>query len=329
MPRSRAWRCAEARRSAPRRSSRRRRSRSWRSSTASSRRRRRELLRGARSASGSSTPAPRSTSCEGTREVREGDWTVAPEPDALQNRRVEITGPTERKMVINALNSGANGFMADFEDSNSPTWSNMVGRPGEPGGRRAPHDRVHEPRGQGVPPGGRARHAARAPARLAPARAPPAGGRRAGRRRAVDFGLYLFHNARELLERGAGPYFYLPKLESHLEARLWNDVFCAAQDALGHRARHDQGHRPDRDAPGGLRDGRDPLRAARALRRAQRRALGLHLQHDQALPHRARVRAAGPRRGEDDRAVHARLHRAAGQDLPPARRPRHGRDGGA
>ena len=99
-----------------------------------------------------------------------------------------------------------------------------------------------------------------------------------------DFGLAFFHNARELLERGSGPYFYLPKLESHLEARLWNDVFVLAQDALGIAAGHDPRDRPDRDDPRRVRDGRDPLRAARPLRRAERRPLGLHLQRDQEVP---------------------------------------------
>jgi malate synthase len=169
---------------------------------------------------------------EGTRDVREGEWRVAPVPDALKDRRVEITGPTSRKMVINALNSGAAGFMADFEDANSPTWSNMAG--GQVNlidavRRTIEHDEggkhyrlgpetatlLVRPRGWHLPE----RH-------LLVDGKPPAGA-------FMDFGLYLFHNARELLERGAGPYFYLPKLESHLEARLWNDVFFFAEEALG------------------------------------------------------------------------------------------------
>ena len=170
---------------------------------------------------------------EETRETREGDWTIAPEPDALQDRRVEITGPTDRKMVINALNSGASGFMADFEDSNSPTWSNMVGGQvslidavrrtiefTSPEGKDyrledEPATLLVRPRGWHLPE----RH-------LLVDGEPVAGA-------LMDAALYVFHNARELLERGAGPYFYLPKLESHLEARLWNEVFCAVQDALG------------------------------------------------------------------------------------------------
>ena len=124
-----------------------------------------------------------------------------------------------------------------------------------------------------------------------------------------------------------GPYFYLPKLESHLEAR------CGAtrsdrRGGLGLERGHDQGHRPDRDPPGRLRDGRDPLRAARPRGRPERGPLGLHLLGHQALPHAARFRAPGPLGGDDDRAVHARLHRAAREDLPRARRARHGRDVG-
>jgi malate synthase len=167
-----------------------------------------------------------------TREVRDGAWTVAPAPDALQDRRVEITGPTSRKMVINALNSGARGFMADFEDSNSPTWTNMIGGQvnlvdAVRGTIEHDEDGKHyelgedtatllvRPRGWHLPE----RHVVVDGEGMAGA--------------LVDFGLFLFHNARELLERGAGPYFYLPKLESHLEARLWNDVFVYAQEALG------------------------------------------------------------------------------------------------
>src|SRR3954451_18655970 len=167
-----------------------------------------------------------------TREVREGEWRIAPEPEALADRRVEITGPTSRKMVINALNSGARGFMADFEDSNSPTWENMAG--GQVNlidavRRSIEHEengkeyRLEEetatllvrPRGLHLPE----RH-------LLVDGEPVAGA-------FMDFGLFLFHNARELLERGAGPYFYIPKLESHLEARLWNDAFNLAQHAVG------------------------------------------------------------------------------------------------
>jgi malate synthase len=167
-----------------------------------------------------------------TREVREGDWTVAPPPPALRDRRVEITGPTDRKMVINALNSGARGFMADFEDSLSPTWSNVIG--GQANLIDAIEGRIEHAEGDKsyrlndetatllVRPRGWHlvdRH-------LIVDGAPVAGA-------LLDFGLFLFHNAHRLLERGAGPYFYLPKLESHLEARLWNEVFVHAQELLG------------------------------------------------------------------------------------------------
>ncbi len=165
--------------------------------------------------------------------VRDEEWTVPPAPAGLQDRRVEITGPTDRKMVINALNSGARGFMADFEDANSPTWSNMIGgqvnltdavrgviEHSEPGGKEY---RLEEetatllvrPRGWHLVE----RH-------LCVDGEPIAGG-------LVDFGLYFLHNARELLERGRGPYFYLPKLEGADEAALWNDVFDLAEDSLG------------------------------------------------------------------------------------------------
>jgi malate synthase len=167
-----------------------------------------------------------------TKEVREGDWQIAPEPDALQNRRVEITGPTSRKMVINALNSGASGFMADFEDSNSPTWNNMIG--GQVNLADAIRRTIsHEENGKEY----------RLDGELATLLVRPRGWHLVERNLLVDgeqvagglvdFGLYFFHNARELLERGAGPYFYLPKMESHREARLWNDVFNLAEDHVG------------------------------------------------------------------------------------------------
>ena len=168
-----------------------------------------------------------------TREVRDGDWRVAPPPADLEDRRVEITGPDQRKMVINALNSGARGFMADFEDSNSPTWANMIGGHVNLADAIARTIEFDVARRQGVPARRRGRHAAGPPARLAPARAPPAGRRRPIAGALCDFGFYFFHNARALLERGSGPYFYLPKLESHLEARLWNDVFEFAAGRLG------------------------------------------------------------------------------------------------
>ena len=170
---------------------------------------------------------------DATAEVRERDWQVLPPPPALRDRRTEITGPTDHKMVINALNSGARGFMADFEDANSPTWANMVG------GQANLIDAVRGTIEHTAPDGREYRLDEETATLLVRPRGwhlverhvlvdgdPVAGG-------LFDFALFLFHNAEELLERGAGPFFYLPKLESHLEARLWNDAFLLAQEALG------------------------------------------------------------------------------------------------
>ena len=168
-----------------------------------------------------------------TRSVREGQWRVAPAPADLNDRRVEITGPVERKMMINALNSGAKVFMADFEDALSPTWENVVT------GQANCMDAIRRTIEFRSPEGKRYALGA-TPATLV---IRPRGWHLVERHVTVDgvpvsaslfdFGLYLFHNARELTARGSGPYFYLPKMESHLEARLWNEVFVAAQDALG------------------------------------------------------------------------------------------------
>ncbi|HEX8968329.1 MAG TPA: malate synthase A [Chloroflexota bacterium] len=169
-----------------------------------------------------------------TRHIREGDWQVAPvETPDLQKRWVELTGPTDRKMLINALNSGADVYMADFEDANTPSWQNMIeGQVNlvdavqgtisfdNPDGRTYRLNDVTatllvRPRGWHLPE----KH-------VLVDGSPVAGA-------LFDFGLYLFHNARRLLQRGSAPYFYLPKLENHREARLWNDVFQLAQDTLG------------------------------------------------------------------------------------------------
>jgi malate synthase len=167
-----------------------------------------------------------------TRKIREGDWQVAPAPRDLQDRRVEITGPVDRKMVINALNSGARCFMADFEDANSPTWENCVeGQANLIDAIDGTIELVTEdkeyrlndktavlivrPRGWHLPE----RHVTVDGEPISAS--------------LFDFGLYLFHCGRRQLDAGSGPYFYLPKLESHLEARLWNDVFVAAQEELG------------------------------------------------------------------------------------------------
>jgi malate synthase len=169
-----------------------------------------------------------------TAQIRESDWTAAPLPQDILDRRVEITGPVDRKMIINALNCGANVFMADFEDASTPTWTNMID--GQFNLASAVHREIDytdaqtgreyrlndttailfvRPRGWHLPE----KH-------MTVDGVPMSGA-------LFDFGLYFFHNAKELLARGTGPYFYLPKMESHLEARLWNDVFVHAQDALG------------------------------------------------------------------------------------------------
>ena len=167
-----------------------------------------------------------------TKQIRDGDWTIAPVPKDLQCRRVEITGPVERKMIINALNSGADAYMTDFEDSNSPNWDNQItGQINlidairrritlEQGGKTYRlNDKVAtlvvRPRGWHLDE----KHVFVDGERVS-------GG-------IFDFALYMFHNARELVARGSGPYFYLPKMESHLEARLWNDIFVATQKELG------------------------------------------------------------------------------------------------
>jgi malate synthase len=167
-----------------------------------------------------------------TEKVRKGDWKVAPIPADIENRRVEITGPVDRKMVINALNSGANVFMADFEDANSPTWDNVIT------GQRNMIDAVRRTIEFASPEGKQYRLIAN-PAVLF---VRPRGWHLTEKHVQVDgepisgslfdFGLYFFHNAAERVKRGTGVYLYLPKLESHLEARLWNDVFNFAEDRL-------------------------------------------------------------------------------------------------
>ena len=264
-----------------------------------------------------------------TADVRDGDWTVPPPPPGLVDRRVEITGPTERKMTINALNSGAKVWLADLEDANTPHWANVVG------GQVNLYDAVRRTIAFDAPDGrhyelngGPTPTIVMRPRGWHLRRAAPAGRRGAGRRRAGRLRALLLPQRRpSSLDRGSGPYFYLPKMESHHEARLWNDVFTTRRSALGIAAGHDPGHRADRDHPGRVRDGRDPVRAARPRRRPQRRPLGLPVQHHQVLPRRGPRSCCRTGRGDDDRAVHAGVHRAAGRDLPPARRVRDGRHG--
>ena len=164
--------------------------------------------------------------------IRQGDWKVASIPRDLRDRRVEITGPVDRKMIINALNSGASVFMADFEDSNSPTWTNNIE------GQQNLRDAIRGTIEYTSPEGKRYQLGSKlATLMVRPrgwhldekhflAEGKPISGA------LFDFGLFFFHNAAALLSKGTGPYFYLPKLENHLEARLWNDVFCFAQDEL-------------------------------------------------------------------------------------------------
>lgn len=169
-----------------------------------------------------------------TAAVREGDWTVSPIPTDLRDRRVEITGPTDAKMAINALNSGARVWLADLEDANTPHWRNVLG------GQITLYDAVRRQLAYTSPEG--KAYALAEPENLPVIVPRPRGWHfdeehvTADGRPVVaalfDFGIYFFHNAREQLARGSGAYFYLPKLESHLEARLWNDVFTHAEAAL-------------------------------------------------------------------------------------------------
>jgi malate synthase len=197
--------------------------------------RRDELLEARRSRRAEVSRTGRLDFLDETREVREGDWTVAPAPADFADRRVEITGPTERKMAINALNSGAKVWLADLEDANTPHWDNVIGgqvslfdavrRTIELTTPQGKHYELKDP--NGIPvivPRPRGWHFDEE--HLTLDGRPLVGA-------LVDFGLYFFHNAAELIARGSGPYFYLPKMESHLEARLWNDVFTFAQEALG------------------------------------------------------------------------------------------------
>ncbi len=169
----------------------------------------------------------------GTAHIRRSDWSVASSPRDLQDRRVEITGPTDRKMIINALNSGANVYMADFEDANSPTWHNLID------GQLNLCDTVDGTISFTSPEGKQYRLNAETATLMVRPRGlhlpekhvwlngKPVPGS------LFDFGVFFFHNARKLLDKGSGPYFYIPKLESYLEARFWNEVFMMAQDELG------------------------------------------------------------------------------------------------
>ncbi|MDE0188010.1 MAG: malate synthase A, partial [bacterium] len=167
-----------------------------------------------------------------TRPIREGDWKVDPVPPALADRRVEITGPVDARMVINALNSGAKMFMADFEDATSPTWENLVEGQHNLLGAQLRTLQLDTPR-----------KSYRLREETATLLVRPRGWHLPEKHFLVgglpisgalfDFALYMFHGGRAALEAGSGPFFYLPKLESHLEARLWNDVICYVSERLG------------------------------------------------------------------------------------------------
>ena len=264
-----------------------------------------------------------------TAEIRTGDWTVAPVPEALQQRWVEITGPTDRKMVINALNSGADGFMADFEDANSPTWRNMVEGQinvrdaimgtitydGSDGRHYELEDDVAtllvRPRGWHLPE----RH-------LRIDGEPISGS-------LFDFGMFFFNSGPPLIASGLAPFLYLPKLESHLEARLWNDVFSYAEERVGMERgtikatvlietlpaafEMDEILYELRDHSAGLNAGRWDYIFSAIKCFPDRREM--------VLPDRGDVTMTVP--------FMQRLRRAPGRDVSPPRCPRHGRHGGA
>ncbi|HEY1985974.1 MAG TPA: malate synthase A [Terracidiphilus sp.] len=196
--------------------------------------RRKALLEARQQRQGKLDAGERPAFLEATKEIRESAWTVAPLPADLLDRRVEITGPVDRKMIINALNSGAKVFMADFEDSSTPTWNNLLD------GQANLRDAIRRTISY-TDPGTGKEYKLRDEVAVLFIR--PRGWHLEERHLIVDgepmsgsifdFGLYFFHNASELLARGSGPYFYLPKMESHLEAQLWNDIFISAQKNLG------------------------------------------------------------------------------------------------
>ena len=250
-----------------------------------------------------------------TKAIRDGDWKIAPVPDgaAVPPRRDHRAGRRQdghqrlqlgRRFVHDRLRG------LELAALDEPDPGPDQHRPGDP-----PHADVQA----GVAGGQQElqaqrqdRDAAGAAARLAPRReARHRSTASASRGGIFDFALFMFHNAKEQLARGAGPYFYLPKMESHLEARLWNEIFVADAERARPAAGHDQGDGADRDHPRRVRDGRDPLRAARAQRRPERRPLGLHLQLHQEVQARPRLLPRRPRQGDDDGAVHARLCAAA------------------
>jgi len=234
-------------------------------------------------------------------------------------------------MVINALNSGAEVFMADFEDATSPTWENLI--EGQLNLRDAIRRTISftSPEGKAYALKPRDRDARGAPARLASAREARAPRRQApSAARSSTSGSTFSTMPKSALARGTGPYFYLPKMESHLEARLWNDVFVHAQATLGVPAWHDPRHGAHRDDPRDLRSRRDPLRTSRSLRGPQLRPLGLHLQLHQEARRPAPVTCFPDRTQVTMTAPFMRAYSLLrDQGLPPPRCARDGRHGRA
>ena len=265
-----------------------------------------------------------------TAAIRAADWNIAPVPADLQDRRVEITGPVERKMMINALNSAGAGLHGRL--ARTPAH-----RPGRTSSRASRTSRTPSiaPSATPIRPAGKHYSLNDRTATLI---VRPRGWHLVEKHVRIDgepvsaslfdFGVYLANNHESLARHGTGPYFYLPKMESHLEARLWNDVLRRRPRASGHAAGNHQGHGAHRDHSRRLRDGRDPLRTARAFGRPELRPLGLHLQLHQEIPRTAPIRPARPRHGDHGSPLPEVLCGPADPHLPPARRPRHGRHGG-
>ena len=263
-----------------------------------------------------------------TAEIRNSDWKVAPLPADLLDRRVEITGPVDRKMIINALNSGASVFMADFEDSITPSWGNVID------GQHNLRDAVRRTIAY---TDSKTRQIVRS--ERPDCGAAGASPRMASCRRSTclstdepmsgslfDFGLFFWHNVKEQLARGTGPYFYLPKMESHLEARLWNDVFLYSQEVLG--VQHGTIRAPcssKRSSPR-LKWTKFCMSCAN-IPRAQLRPVGLYLQLHQEVRKRSEHSAARPCARYHDHALPALLQQAAHQDVPPSRSTCNGRHG--
>ncbi len=263
-----------------------------------------------------------------TAAIRSGVWQVGPAPADLNDRRVEITGPTERKMMINALNSGAKVFMADFEDALSPTWENVIL------GQINCSDAIRRTISFANPDG----KTYKLNDVTATLLVRPRGWHLVEKHVLVDgepisgslfdFGLYMLRNAQELLDRGSGPYFYLPKLESHVEARLWNDVFNYTQDKLGIARGTIRATVLIETILGALEMEEILYELREHSAGLNAGPLGLHLQRHQEIRQAREPHPARPRAGDHDRALHARLHRVAGAHLPQTGRPRHRRDGG-